>query len=111
MLSGFKTFIMRGNVVDLAIGVVIGASFGNVVNSLVTDIITPLIAAIFHVPNFSRLAFEVNNVTIKYGSFLNTAISFLTVAFAIYFFVVLPLNKLMEKAGKETRIGAAPLEK
>lgn len=111
MLSGFKTFIMRGNVVDLAIGVVIGASFGNVVNSLVTDIITPLIAAIFHVPNFSRLAFEVNDVTIKYGSFLNTAISFLTVAFAIYFFVVLPLNKLMEKAGKETRIGAAPLEK
>jgi large conductance mechanosensitive channel len=108
MFSGFRTFIMRGNVVDLAIGVVIGAAFGNVVNSLVKDIITPLIAAIFHVPDFSRMAFEVNGSAIMYGSFLNQAISFLTIAFAIYYFVVVPLNKMMERAGRQTRIGANP---
>ena len=106
MLSGFKTFIMRGNVVDLAIGVVIGAAFGNVVNSLVKDIITPVIAAILHTPDFSKMAFEINGSAIMYGSFLNSAISFITVAGAIYYFVVVPLNKLLEKAGKEGKIGA-----
>lgn len=108
MLSGFKTFIMRGNVVDLAIGVVIGAAFGNVVNSLVKDIITPIIAAIFKQPDFSGMAITINGSAIMYGNFLNAVISFLIMAFAIYFFVVNPLNKLMEKMGKEGRIGTPP---
>lgn len=109
MLSGFKTFIMRGNVVDLAIGVVIGAAFGDVVNSLVKDIITPLIAALTHTPDFSKMALNINGTAIMYGSFLNAAISFLTIALAIYYFVVLPLNKLMEKAGRQANI-AVPKE-
>lgn len=108
MFSGFKTFIMRGNVVDLAIGVVIGAAFGNIVKSLVEDIITPLIAAIFHTPDFSKMAFEVNGSAILYGSFLNQLISFLTIAASIYFFVVVPLNKLSERAGKQMRFGEKP---
>lgn len=99
---------MRGNVVDLAIGVVIGAAFGNVVKSLVEDIITPLLAALLHTPDFSKLSLEINGVAVMYGSFLNQAISFLTIAFAIYFFVVVPLNKLMEKTGREGKIGANP---
>lgn len=108
MLSGFKTFIMRGNVVDLAVGVVIGAAFGDVVTSLVKDIITPIIAAIFRQPDFSRLAITVNGSQIMYGSFLNSIISFLIVAFAIYFFVVVPLNKLFKRAGISTAISQAP---
>lgn len=99
---------MRGNVVDLAIGVVIGAAFGDVVTSLVKDIITPLIAAILHTPDFSKMAVQVNGTAIMYGSFLNSAISFLTIAFAIYFFVVVPLNKLMEKTGKQPNIAVPP---
>ena len=105
MLSGFKTFIMRGNVVDLAVGVVIGAAFGNVVNSLVKDVITPIIAALFKQPDFSSMAITINGSSIMYGNFLNTVISFLTVALAIYFFVVVPLNKLMVRAGKPGYIG------
>lgn len=107
MLSGFKTFIMRGNVVDLAIGVVIGAAFGNVVKSLVEDIITPSIAALLHTPDFSKMALNVNGTAIMYGAFLNALISFLTMAFAIYYFVVVPLNKLMERAGRQRIIGVA----
>ena len=105
MLSGFKTFIMRGNVVDLAVGVVIGAAFGDVVTSLVKDIITPIIAAIFKQPDFSTMAITVNGSSIMYGNFLNSAISFLLVALAIYFFVVVPINKLMIRAGKQGNIG------
>jgi large conductance mechanosensitive channel len=105
MLSGFKTFIMRGNVVDLAVGVVIGAAFGNVVNSLVTDIITPIVAAIFKQPDFSALAITVNGSPILLGRFLNVAISFIIVALAIYYFVVLPINRLMVRAGKKGDIG------
>ena len=99
-MSGFKTFIMRGNVVDLAVGVVIGAAFTNIVNSLVKDIITPLVAAIFKQPDFSSMALVINGSKIMYGNFLNSAITFLIVAAVVYYFVVLPLNKLMIKAGR-----------
>lgn len=94
MLQGFKQFILRGNVVDLAVGVVIGSAFGAVVNSLVADIMTPLIAAIFKAPDFSTLFFTINGSKFMYGNFLNTLISFAIVAGSIYFFVVTPLNKL-----------------
>ncbi len=101
MLSGFKQFLLRGNVVDLAVGVVMGAAFGSVVNSFVKDLLTPFIAATVGKPNFSYLILEVNGAKITYGDFLNAAISFLLVAAAVYFFVVLPVNALMSRAKKE----------
>lgn len=104
MLEGFKNFIMRGNVVDLAIGVVMGVAFGTVVNSLVKDILTPLIAAMFKQPDFSSLAFNVNGSKIMYGNFINAILSFLIIAIAIYFFVVLPINKFMSKIGSNSKI-------
>lgn len=97
MLKGFRDFILRGNVVDLAVAVVIGAAFGAIVNSLVSDLINPAIAAIVHKPDFSYLVLEVHGGKIKYGNFLNAAIQFMLVASAVYFFVVLPLNALLKK--------------
>lgn len=94
MLKGFRDFIMRGNAVDLAVGVVIGAAFGNIVTALVKDILTPLIGAIAKVPDFSNWFFSINHSKFMFGEFLNALISFLLVAVAIYFFVVLPMNAL-----------------
>jgi large conductance mechanosensitive channel len=96
MLSGFRDFILRGNVVELAVAVVIGAAFGAVVASFTADILTPLLG-IFGSPNFSDLTFQLGKATVKYGSFLNALIAFLLVAAAIYFFVILPLNALEER--------------
>jgi len=96
MFKGFREFIMRGNVVDLAVAVVIGAAFGAVVTALVADIITPLIAAILGKPGFSSLMFTVNGSRFMYGSFLNAVVSFLLIAAAIYYVIVLPMNKLRE---------------
>jgi large conductance mechanosensitive channel len=101
MLKGFKQFLLRGNVVDLAVGVVMGAAFGAVVNSFVKDLLTPFISATVGKPNFSYLVLEVNGAKITYGDFLNAAISFLLVATAVYFFVVVPVNALMSRAKKE----------
>jgi large conductance mechanosensitive channel len=97
MIKGFRDFILRGNVVDLAIAVVIGAAFTAIITALVTDIINPLIAALVQKPDFSALVLNVNGGIIKYGDFLNAAISFLIIAFVVYFFVVLPVNTLMAK--------------
>lgn len=97
MLKGFKDFIMRGNVIDLAIAVVIGAAFGAVITALVADIITPIIAAIGGQPDFSKLTFTVNHSKFLYGAFINAVISFLFIAAALYFVVVMPLNKLAER--------------
>ena len=94
MLKGFLTFIMRGNVVDLAVAVVIGAAFSGVVQAFVRDMLTPLIAAIFGKSDFSALSFEINNSTFKYGDFINFVVSFFLVAIAIYYFVVIPVNAL-----------------
>lgn len=105
-MKGFREFIMRGNVIDLAVAVVIGAAFGAVVASLVADLLTPLIAAIFGKPDFSGLSFTVNNSKFMYGSFINAFISFLTVAAAIYYAVVLPINKLRERKAR----GQAPAD-
>jgi large conductance mechanosensitive channel len=101
VLSGFKQFILRGNVVDLAVGVVVGASFGTIVTALVKDLITPLIAAIFKAPDFSGLSFTLHGSKFMYGDFINALISFILVAFAVYFFVVLPVNALLAASKKE----------
>lgn len=97
MLKGFRDFVLRGNVVDLAVAVVIGAAFTGVINSLVSDIINPLIAAIVHKPNFSFLVANVNGGKITYGNFLNAVIQFVIIAAAIYFLVVLPVQTLLKK--------------
>ena len=101
MLKGFKTFLLRGSVVDLAVGVVMGAAFGAVVSSFVKDLLTPLIAATVGKPNFDYLVIEFNGAKITYGTFLNALISFILVAGAVYFFVVLPVNALVSRARKE----------
>ena len=100
ILAGFKNFILRGNAVDLAVGVVIGASFGTVVTALVKDLLTPLIGAIAKVPDFSGLSFALNGSIFKYGELINALISFLLVASAIYFFVILPMNALLSRTSQ-----------
>jgi large conductance mechanosensitive channel len=96
MIKGFKDFLMRGNVVDLAVAVVIGTAFGTVVNAMVKDILTPIITAIAGKSNFSRLSFRIHNSTFLYGDFLNAVLSFLLISAAIYFVVIVPMNKLAE---------------
>jgi large conductance mechanosensitive channel len=99
-LKGFKEFLLRGNVVDLAVGVVIGVAFGTVVTSFVKDLITPLIAAIFGKPDFGALIFTVNNSKFTYGDFINALTAFLIVAALIYFFVVAPYTALLSRLRK-----------
>jgi large conductance mechanosensitive channel len=94
MFKGFKQFMMRGNVIDLAVAVVMGAAFGAVVAALVKDLITPLIAAIFGKPDFSALTFDVNGSRFLYGDFINAVVSFVLVGAAVYFLVVVPVNAL-----------------
>ncbi|MGD9894223.1 MAG: large conductance mechanosensitive channel protein MscL [Dehalococcoidia bacterium] len=110
MLKGFRDFILRGNVVDLAVAVVIGAAFTAVVNAFVKDLITPLIAAIGGEPDFSALTFEINNSQFNYGDFINAVISFLIVAAVIYFFVVVPVNKLMDMRKTEEPVAVVTRE-
>ena len=101
MLNGFKQFILRGNVVDLAVGVVMGAAFSGVVTALVEDVLTPLIGAIAKVPDFSALTFTLNGSKFMVGEFMNALISFLLVSFSVYFFIVVPMNKLLERMDKK----------
>jgi len=100
MLDGFKKFILRGNVVDMAVGVVIGAAFGGVVTALTTDLLTPFIAAIVGKPDFSALQMTINGSLFPIGHFINACISFLLVAAAIYFFVVTPVNALVARMNR-----------
>jgi large conductance mechanosensitive channel len=93
MLKGFREFISRGNVVDLAVGVIMGAAFSAVVGSLVADVITPLIGAVFGKPDFSGIALG----PIGIGKFINAVVNFLLVAIGVYFFIVLPMTRLMRK--------------
>jgi large conductance mechanosensitive channel len=93
----FKQFLLRGNVVDLAVGIVIGVAFAAVVQALVRDLLTPLIAAIFGKPDFSALSFRVHGSVFRYGDFLNAVISFLTIALVVFFFVVKPVNALVAR--------------
>jgi large conductance mechanosensitive channel len=107
MLKGFRDFILRGNVVDLAVAVVIGAAFGAVVTALVKDLITPFIAAIVGKPDFSGFTFTVNNSKFLYGEFVNAMVSFVLIGAAIYFFVVVPMNAIQNRFKKP----AAPTTK
>lgn len=100
MFKGFRQFILRGNVIDLAVAVVIGAAFGVVVTSFVTNILTPFIAAIVGKPDFSAFTFTVNGAVVSYGLFLNALISFLLIAVAVYFFMVAPMNAWKERAAR-----------
>lgn len=109
VFEGFKKFILRGNVVDLAVGVVIGAAFASLVNALVKDLLTPLIGAIAKVPDFSGLAFTLNGSKFMYGELINAVISFLLVAAAVYFFVILPMDKLLTRIKKKEQ--AVPTHK
>lgn len=97
VIAGFRDFISRGNVVDLAVAVVIGAAFTALVTSLVEDLLTPVIAAVIGQPDFSDLTFTINDSVFRYGSFLNALIAFLSISAAVYFFVVVPLNALAER--------------
>ncbi len=110
MLKGFRQFIMRGNVMDLAVAVVIGAAFGAVVTSFVTNILTPLIAAVAGKPDFSAFNATINGAVISYGVFLNALLSFLLVAAAIYFFMIAPMNAWKARAAR-TAIPTDPTSK
>lgn len=96
-MKGFRDFILRGNVIDLAVAVVIGVAFNNVVTALVKDLITPLIAAVGGQPDFSSITFTINNSKFMIGDFLNQLLSFVIMAAVVYFFVVLPVDKLMKR--------------
>jgi len=100
-VKDFKQFLLRGNVVDLAVGIVIGAAFGAVVTALVKDLITPVIAAIFGSHDFSALAFTINGSRFAYGDFLNAVLAFVTIAAAVFFLVVKPVNALMARRRTE----------
>ena len=106
MLKGFKQFIMRGNVIDLAVAVVIGAAFGAVITSFVTNVLNPLIAAIVGKPDFSAFNATINGGLISYGLFLNSLISFLLIAGAVYYLIVLPMNALKARQAR----GQAPAD-
>jgi len=100
MLKGFKQFMLRGNVIDLAVAVVIGGAFGAVVTAFVKDLLTPLIAAIVQAPDFSSVSFTINGSTFAIGDFLNALIAFLLVALAVYFFVIVPVNALVARMNR-----------
>ncbi len=101
MLSGFKQFILRGNVVDLAVGVVIGAAFGTIITALVKDIINPIIALLAGKPDFTGISFAIRGTVFPIGDFITAVVSFLLVAGAVYFFVVTPINALVARTRKD----------
>lgn len=100
-VKGFKQFLLRGNVVDIAVGIVIGAAFGAVVTAFVKNLLTPFIAAIVHQPDFSALTFTINGSKFLYGEFINALVSFIIIAAAVYFFVVFPVNALIARSRKK----------
>jgi large conductance mechanosensitive channel len=100
-MKGFRTFLLRGNVIDLAVAVVVGTAFGAVVSALVKDLITPLIAAIGGKPDFASLYFTVNNSRFLYGDFINAIVTFVIVAAVVYYFVVVPYTTLLSRARRE----------
>ena len=108
MVAEFKDFALRGNAIDLAVAVVIGAAFGAVVTALVKDLLTPLIAAIAGKPDFSQLTFTVHKSKFFYGDFINAVVSFLSVAAAIFFFVVKPMNFFLERRKRAIEAGVEP---
>jgi large conductance mechanosensitive channel len=110
MLKGLRDFLLKGNVVDLAVAVVMGAAFGSVVSAFVKDLLTPLIAAVAGKPSFEHLQFRINNSVFLYGEFLNAIVSFLLVGTAVYFFVIVPMKAVLERMAKPVA-PAAPATK
>jgi large conductance mechanosensitive channel len=110
MLKGFRDFILRGNVMDLAVAVILGAAFNAIVASLVSDVLNPLVAATIGKPDFSGVILHVGGGQIKIGNFLNAAVSFLIVAGVVYFAIVLPMNALQARV-KKPEAPAAPTTK
>jgi large conductance mechanosensitive channel len=110
MAKDFKAFLLRGNVVDLAVGIVVGAAFGAVVTALVRDLLTPIVAAIIGKPDFSGLVFTIHHSAFHYGDFINSLIAFVSIAAAVFFFVVKPVNALMarRKTGLDTESETTP---
>jgi large conductance mechanosensitive channel len=110
MVKEFKDFLLRGNVVDLAVGIVIGVAFGAVVTALVRDLLTPIVAAIIGKPDFSNLVFTIHHGAFHYGDFINSLIAFVSIAAAVFFFVVKPVNALMarRKTGLDTESETRP---
>lgn len=105
MLKGFKDFLMRGNVVDLAVAVVIGAAFGAVVKALVDNLLTPIVSAIFGKPDLSQvLAFEINNAKFSVGAVLTEVINFVLIAAAIYFVVIVPMKEIQERSARQADV-------
>jgi large conductance mechanosensitive channel len=104
-MKGFRDFILRGNLVDLAVAVVVGAAFGTVVQALVKDLITPLIAAIGGKPDFSDLSFTINKSHFLYGEFINALVAFMIVAVVVYFFIVTPFASLLERLMPKKEVG------
>jgi large conductance mechanosensitive channel len=100
-MKGFKAFLLRGNVVELAVAVVIAVAFGLVITAFVKDLVTPLVAALFGKPDFGALAFTINNSKFLYGDFINAVLAFLIVAAVIYFFVVVPYTAMVARSRKE----------
>jgi large conductance mechanosensitive channel len=111
MLDGFKKFILRGSVVDMAVGVVIGAAFGGVVTALTKDLLTPLIAAVVGKPDFSSISFSIRGTPFPVGDFINAIVSFLLIAAAIYFFVVAPVNALLARMHRDEPVAAPTTKK
>ena len=111
MLKEFKDFLMKGNILDLAVAFVMGVAFAAVVNSLVKDLIMPIIAMIIGKPDFNDLTFTINDAVFRYGSFLTQVITFTAIAAAVFFFVVKPLQMVMEKARKQEEAGMSDEER
>ena len=99
MLKDFKKFVLRGNVIDLAVAVALGAAFGAIVNSLVKDVFTPLVAAVMGKPDFSKLTVTIHGSTLYYGNFINAVITFILIAIVLFFLIVQPVNKLHSMSG------------
>ena len=111
MFDDFKKFLTRGNVIDLAVAVVLGVAFVALVTALVEDLVTPLIAAIFGKPDFSRLTFTINDSTFRYGAFINAIIAFVLIAAALFFFVVKPINAMAARSKAKEEPPAATTRK
>ena len=101
MVNEFRQFLLRGNVIDLAVAVVIGAAFGAVITSAVEDLITPVIAAVFGQPDFGGLDFTINDSVFRYGRFLNAVFAFVAIAAAVFFLVIVPVNELVQRSRRE----------
>jgi large conductance mechanosensitive channel len=101
LLNEFKQFILRGNIVDMAVGLIIALALFALVEALIADLITPIIAAIVGEPDFSALDFTINESTFRYGDFINAVITFVSIAAAVFFFIVVPMNAVIAKARRE----------